>query len=232
MPRIWLTVTTPVPPMPIMCSSEAVGGTSSAGSGRSASGRRGSSRVRAWAPSASTATVQERRAVAQQAGVVLVARRLVDARLAPELGLDRLHARGSSTSRRSRRSPRRPRSLMNTRVGGSASLPRLRRRRFSAAHCWSWISTVTPGRRRELALRPRAGRSRCADVRVAPSSRPRYFAGSSAVTTIRLHALGREPAGERGNGQRARCVLAAGHRHGGVVEDLVGDVDAGGDRAA
>ena len=60
---------------------------------------------------------------------------------------------GSSTSRRSRRSPRRPRSLMKTRVGGSASLPRLRRRRFSAAHCWSWISTVTPGVAAQHSLR-------------------------------------------------------------------------------
>ncbi len=41
--------------------------------------------------------------------------------------------------------PSQTRSLMTTRVVGSASVPRLRLRRFCAAHSWSWISTVTPG---------------------------------------------------------------------------------------
>ena len=49
---------------------------------------------------------QERGAVALEAGEVLVARGLVDLRLAAELGLDRHAPTGSSTSRRSRRSPR------------------------------------------------------------------------------------------------------------------------------
>ena len=31
------------------------------------------------------------------------------------------------------------------RPAGSATLPRLRARRFSAAQSWSWINTVTPG---------------------------------------------------------------------------------------
>ena len=41
--------------------------------------------------------------------------------------------------------PSQIRSLMNTRVCGWASLPRLRLRRFSVAHSWSCTSTVTPG---------------------------------------------------------------------------------------
>ena len=41
--------------------------------------------------------------------------------------------------------PSQTRSLIITRVLGSASVPRLRLRRFWAAHSWSWISTVTPG---------------------------------------------------------------------------------------
>ncbi len=42
MPRIWFTVTTPVPPMPIMCSAKPSAGTFSTGSGSSTSsaGRR------------------------------------------------------------------------------------------------------------------------------------------------------------------------------------------------
>lgn len=43
--------------------------------------------------------------------------------------------------------PSHRRSLMSTRVGGSSSRPRLRFRRFSAAHSWSWMRTVTPGTR-------------------------------------------------------------------------------------
>ena len=40
--------------------------------------------------------------------------------------------------------PSQTRSLITMRMGGSRIRPRLRSRRFSAAHCWSWISTVTP----------------------------------------------------------------------------------------
>jgi len=35
-------------------------------------------------------------------------------------------------------------SLMTTRFAGSANLPRLRRRRFSAAHVWSYSRIVVP----------------------------------------------------------------------------------------
>ena len=41
--------------------------------------------------------------------------------------------------------PSQTRSLMWMRSTGSAALPRLRSRRSSAAQCWSWSSTVTPG---------------------------------------------------------------------------------------
>ena len=40
--------------------------------------------------------------------------------------------------------PSHTRSLINMRSAGSATLPRLRLRRSSAAHSWSWIRTVTP----------------------------------------------------------------------------------------
>ena len=42
--------------------------------------------------------------------------------------------------------PSQIRSLMNTRRRGTATVPRLRPRRASAAHCWSWMRTVTPSR--------------------------------------------------------------------------------------
>ena len=64
--------------------------------------------------------------------------------LAAELGLDRLHGQAVGlhaavaaaladplVDHDAHRAARRPR-------------PRLRSRRFSAAHCWSWMSTVTP----------------------------------------------------------------------------------------
>ncbi len=40
--------------------------------------------------------------------------------------------------------PSQMRSLMTTRNSALAILPRVRARRFSAAHAWSWISTVVP----------------------------------------------------------------------------------------
>ena len=48
--------------------------------------------------------------------------------------------------------PSQTRSLMNTRWAGGCALPRRRLRRFSAAHSWSWISTVTPVDRRQFPL--------------------------------------------------------------------------------
>ena len=47
-----------------------------------------------------------------------------------------------------------------------------------------------------------------------------------------LHALGSELVGDHRHVERPVHRLAAGHRHGVVVEDLVGDVDVGGDAGA
>ena len=90
MPRICETVTTPVPPMPGMRSVESSRGTAARASGSSAGG------AGALLGALARDDLEERRAVALDARVVLVARRLVDLRLAAELGLDRQHgqARG------------------------------------------------------------------------------------------------------------------------------------------
>jgi hypothetical protein len=55
---------------------------------------------------------------------------------------------------------------------------------------------------------------------------------SSLSTTIVLHALAAHLLRDLRHRQRAVDRLAAGHRDRVVVEDLVGDVDAGGDRLA
>ena len=79
--------------------------------------------------------------------------------------------------------PSHTRSLMNTRVCGSTILPRLRRRRFSAAQCWSWMSTVTP---RVAASTDWASRrrSRCQTSAFAAIDVPEYLAVSSLVMMI------------------------------------------------
>ena len=52
MPSIWLTVTTPVPPIPIMCRAKASAGTLRMGSGSSTSGNGVSRRAFFMAPAA------------------------------------------------------------------------------------------------------------------------------------------------------------------------------------
>ena len=81
--------------------------------------------------------------------------------------------------------PSHTRSLMKTRVIGSIILPRLRSRRFSAAQCWSWISTVTPlmAASRDCAS---SSRSRCQTSALPAIETPEYLAGSSLVMMIRL----------------------------------------------
>ena len=114
-------VVTPVPPMP----GEAHDGVVGDGPGRPArSGqrlRRGAVEPCAGFASRSRAGLDdgERRAVAVEAGVVLVARRLVDAGLAAELGLDRVTERQFDFCPQSPQ-PSQTRSLMTTRVVGSA----------------------------------------------------------------------------------------------------------------
>jgi hypothetical protein len=78
----------------------------------------------------------EARAEALHAGEVLVAGRLVDGALASELGLERLHETQFETT------PQSPQPSQTSLVDDDAlvrvgELPRLRRRRFSAAQVWS-----------------------------------------------------------------------------------------------
>jgi len=100
-------------------------------------------RASAGAPTGST--VRKDGQSPRQARVVLVARRLVDLGLAPELRLDRLHAETVGLP------PAVAAALADGLVDEDA---RLRIRllaalcagaAFSAAHCWSWMSAVTPG---------------------------------------------------------------------------------------
>ena len=229
-PRIWFTVTTPVPPMPIMWSGEAVArAPCSAGSGSSASSG-GQAPLASSAAGPTRLDGEERRAVAEQARVVLVARGLVDLRSSGRTRSRPAARTGSSTSCRSRRSPRRPRSLMKTRVCGIGQLaalaqpPLLRRAllvvdQHGDARRWPPAPTAPRGAGRG-ARPPRCPRWR----------RPCTSRGSSVVTMIRLTPSASSRRRERGDGQGPRRVLAAGHRHRRVVEDLVGDVDAGGDR--
>ena len=78
----------------------------------------------------------EARAEALDAGVILVAGRLVDRALAAELGFHRQH-RQAVRLHAAVAAAFAHRSLMTTRLAGSAIMPRLRRRRFSAAQVWS-----------------------------------------------------------------------------------------------
>ena len=59
-----------------------------------------------------------------------------------------------------------------------------------------------------------------------------YFSGSSVTTTTRLAPSAATCARDLRHGEAAVVRLAAGHRDRVVVEDLVGDVDAGRDRGA
>ena len=79
----------------------------------------------------------EARAEAVEAGEVLVAGRLVDGALAAELGLDRRRRERQFDCTEQSPQPSQTAWLMNTRLAGSGKVPRLRRRRFSAAQVWS-----------------------------------------------------------------------------------------------
>src|SRR4029453_18224359 len=85
------------------------------------------------------------------------------------------------------------------------------------------MSTVTPG----VAARTDCAsmsRSRCHTS--AATATPWYVSGCSGVMMIRF-----TPSDwSCGGGEGARRGLPARHRHRGVVEDLVGDVDPGGHR--
>jgi hypothetical protein len=106
MPRMAPMVTTPVPPMPVTSMFHGRSMRGCSGSGRAGPHPRLAGRLDAFFSFAALHG-DEARAEALEAGVVLVAHRLVDLALAAELGLERLRSPRSSTARRSRRSPRR-----------------------------------------------------------------------------------------------------------------------------
>ena len=76
--------------------------------------------------------------------------------------------------------PSHTRSLMTTRSTGVSTSRRLRLRRSSAAHSWSWMSTVTPGTAAR-ASRACSIRSRCHTVALSASETCSYAAGFSVV---------------------------------------------------
>ena len=147
----------------------------------------------------------ERRAVAVEAAVVPVAAGLVDPRLAAELGVDRLHrqAAGPLAAVAAALAD----ALVDEHApGGSGARPRLRSRRSSAAHAWSWIITVTPAISRQLLLhahhvpRGRApSRSRAAAPRVARGS-------SLVIDDPRARPRRRGCARSPGRASRRRCA--------------------------
>ena len=107
------------------------------GSGRLASRwRRPCRRHAFWPTHLGAVHCHEARAEAVEAGEILVARRLVDGALGAELGLQRrdrnavrFHAAVAAALAHGR--------INETRLSGSGKVPRLRRRRFSAAQVWS-----------------------------------------------------------------------------------------------
>ena len=134
------TVTTPVPPTPGMRTSMS-SGTSGSGSGRSAGGSGVTCAVLALSPGVTITNdgqspFRQVRSLLQEAWWIWVLRP---------------NSVGTGwTDRHEDFSPQSPqpshtRWLIQTFSAGWASLPRLRRRRFSVAHWSSWISTVTPG---------------------------------------------------------------------------------------
>ena len=80
--------------------------------------------------------------------------------------------------------PSHTRSLITMRVFGSATRPRLRSRRFSAAHCWSWMSTVTPSVWRRVSCASMIF-SRSHTSTPGARSMPLYLPLSSVVMIVR-----------------------------------------------
>ncbi len=122
-----------------------------------------------------------------------------------------------STERQFDLSPQSPqpshtRSLISTRGRRSGERPRLRSRRISAAHAWSWTSTVTPGWR-ELALRLARSVAVPHTSRIGGSDAAGSVSGPSVVTMIRRTPSARLRV-ERGHGMPPAGALAAGHRDG------------------
>ena len=219
MPSTWLTVTTPVPPMPDHAArARRRRATRGSGSGIARSARPARSRFGA---ARRRDDRQERRAVALEAGVVLVARGLVDLRLAAELGLDRLDRQAAGLLAAVAAALADALVDAAPAAAGRRALPRLRTRRSSAAHSWSWISTVTPStcassccaasssiavahlgdrgraRRRRSATGPRS----VTTIRATPSS------AQASASSSRHAPAGPRPPGRRSS-RRCRCRAA------------------------
>jgi hypothetical protein len=127
-------VTTPVPPTPVTRMPQ---GSPVVGSGLGQGGEAAARPLQGLALAQPAALDgDEARAEAVHAGVVLVAGRLVDGALAPELGFHRQDGHAVGLLPQSPQ-PSHTASLMKTRRAGSGNLPRFLRRRFSAAQVWS-----------------------------------------------------------------------------------------------
>jgi hypothetical protein len=164
---------------------------------------------------------EERRAVPEQARVVLVAGGLVDRGLPAELGVDRLHRQAV------RLLAAVPTPLAHPlvdedagqRVDHLAALaqpPLLRR----AVLVVDQHGDAVDAREQRLGLQQPVAMP---DLRVARDRHPRVLGGIVAGDDDALDPFRLETPAERGDRQGPR-VLAAGHRHRAVVEDLVGDV--------
>ena len=191
-PRIWLTVTTPVPPIPVIRTVNTVPSTSgsetSGASGGGVSGgvgQVGSSAVPARAGSGS-ATVT----VAKDGQSPFMHDRS-KLQLVWWIRVLRPHAVSTGcTDRHPLTSPQSPhpshtRSLMTTRKPGVGMRPLDRARRCSAAQAWSWRSTVTPGTSASSRCAS-SKRSRCHTSTPTGSSCGSWRPGSSLVTITRL----------------------------------------------
>ena len=120
-------------------------------------------------------------------------------------------------------------SLIITRVAGIGARPRLRSRRSSAAHSWSYTSTVTPGTSRSSRWTASSCVRRCTFTPGANGGGSAVAVGIVTDHVDPTDALGLQLPGERGDRQRARRVLATGHRDDAVGQDLERHVGARGD---
>jgi hypothetical protein len=123
--------------------------------------------------------------------------------------------------------PSQTRSLMTVTSTGSSALPRLRARRSSAAHSWSWISTVVPGVAAS-SFWASSRRSRCHDLGVAGQLDAGVHRQVVGGDDDLAHAVGEQVGDHVGHRVGALDGLAAGHRGVRVDQQLEGDVDVGG----
>ena len=180
---IWLTVTTPVPPMPGIRSVAPAAGMIRVGSGASVPSSTPPGR-RPRPPPLARVTVTK----AGQSPLRQLTSRL-------QLAWSMVVLRPNSVSIGCRLKqfdltpqspqPSQTRSSIMSLNAGRGSRPRLRSRRFSAAHCWSWISTVTPGTVRRCSWTSMMSSRWRTDAPLG-SGIPRYLPGSSVVMTTSL----------------------------------------------